>query len=721
MSYYRSISDLGPKSFLFYVVAQIGPARHHRPVAVALRDDQKLRRYGFSGVLVVEACLQVIKFLSSPANRVTIEAELALARAFYASRDGELERSHLPEPSAAASSELGILGLDDEEDDFDQKEPGDEPIPQFPFISTTLLLGLSCDPSRTTTYSSQLQPLGIAFRDDIPHHGMVVVDISDLDRIRYGIVAFTLHHMAMVNAPPDRDYDPVEDYPPERSPDPVLEEQRLHTPLSANSYMKKFSYRDHENGGRRVKEVELRHWVVDPSTMDFIWPSDDIDSESHLIIPKTDRGCKSLGEQSIRSLIEATWQTDNDNMFTFDGLSIIPGFRDSLRRQVLESPQGLGPTLTSAQLLRVMYEKQDDLNWVQFKNISYETVATAIESAELRRGRSLSLCVDRMKGDPETLLQTLCRLETGFQTLCFLQEPRRVNDDASASIYVLISTKPEYTQLLLSKDITVTAAYSAPLRKSLWLPTSGYSPPVEAFPVQQMFVQHATFNSDTPFTHECFYLGGGLLGPGRFAMGFLAYLRSFGRDEDLLSFSCAPDLDQDYSDVKITPALADITASMDTRCYWIGPRENRFKPRDDRSRPRDVEEGSWTVLVSHERHDPDLNPPTPLVLRYAFVRARRRIAVGASGPAFGPGDVEVCDLAGFLRATTPHVDAELALRQLEILAEEKRAATAKQLMNTKYPRRLLPQIRPGMSWVSAFHAKSAFSILCDFLREDARD
>ncbi|KAF6787609.1 hypothetical protein CSOJ01_15189 [Colletotrichum sojae] len=666
MAYYRSISDLGPESFLFYVVAQVRPSRHHRPVAVALRDDQMLHRCGVSGVLVVEACLQVIKFLSSPANR----------------------RSHLPEASASAFSELGILGLDDDGDDVDQEESGNGHIPEFPFISTTLLLGLSCDPSRSTTYSSQLQPLGMAFRDDIPHHGMVVIDISDLDGIRYGIVAFTLHHMVMVNVPPDRDYDPVEDDPPERDPDPVLEEERPRKPLSASSYMK----------------------------------NNYIDFENHLILHKPDRGCKPLREQSIRSLIEATWQADSDHMFVFDGLSVIPGFRDSLRRQVLESPEGLGPTLTSAQLLRVMYENQEDLNWVQFKNISYNTVATAIESPELRSARSLSLCVDRMKGDPEALLQTLCRLETWFQSLCFLQEPRRANDDASASIYVLISTKPEYTQLLLSKDLTVTATYSAPLRKSSWLPATGFSPPFEVFPVQQMFVRHTTLNSDRPFTHECFYLGGGLLGPGRFAAGFLAYLRSFGRDEDLLSFSCAPDLDQDYSDVKITPALADITASMETRCYWIGPRENRSRPRNDRSRPRDVEDGSWTVLASYERHDdPDLNPPTPLVLRYAFVRARRRIAVGASGPDLGPGDVEVCDLAGFFRATAPHADADLAMKQLERIAEEKRAATEKRLMNTKYPRRLLPQIRPGMSWVSAFHEKSACSILRDFLREDARE
>lgn len=108
----------------------------------------------------------------------------------------------------------------------------------------------------------------MAFRDDTPHHGMVVIDISDLDRIRYGIVAFTLHHMAMANVPPDRDYDPVEDDPPVRDPDPVLEEKRPRRPLSANSYMKKFFYRDHENDGRRVKELELRHWVADPSAMD---------------------------------------------------------------------------------------------------------------------------------------------------------------------------------------------------------------------------------------------------------------------------------------------------------------------------------------------------------------------------------------------------------------------------------------------------------------------
>ncbi|WYZ35497.1 hypothetical protein EsH8_X_000144 [Colletotrichum jinshuiense] len=720
-SYYRSISDDGPYSFLFYIVARVGAAGRHRPVAVALRDDSEVQDHLFGGTRVIEACLQVILNLSAPANRAAIKAELGLATEFYAKGDDIVARVYLPEPDIEASAELGLLDFGDEEENNTER-PWDEGLREFPFITTNLLVGLGYDASRCKAYNPRTEPLGMAFKDATLHHGMVVIDISDLDKIRYGIVAFTLHHMAEVNVPPHRHYDPVEDDPPDDDPTPMLQEDRPRTPLSATGYMTKFSYNDFEGHGRGIKELELHHQVIDPTAMDFIWPSDDIDLGNS--IPQ-ELSSNSLADQAVRSLIEGTQETETYDMSSFDGPLKLSGFRESLRRRILESPESLGPTIAAGQLLRLIYEKQHDLNWVQFKNLSYESVAAAIESPELQEAISLSLCIDRIKGNPESLLKTLCRLDTVLD-ICFLQEPTRANDEASAHIYLLISTNPEYTQLLQSKAITVTASYSAPLRKRFWLPTTGYTQPIKAYPIQQMFVRHELQKPAKKFWPNYFYLGDGLLGPERFAAGFVAYLRSLCNDENLFSFSCAPCSLQDLSEIKISPILAEVFSipvqPIATRGYAAEIRNECW------SMPRDLDQGAWNVLVSHERNDElDLGlgqsssspwPPTAAtpLLRYAFVRTCRRIEIKNDSNIIKPKDIEICDLVGFLKATAPQVNTELVTNLLDHVAED---ISKKTIAFCKSQGKPPPMMHSSIGWVSALDAASACSILQEFLDDAA--
>ena len=76
-------SGEGPQSFLFFVVAKVGPGASSRPIAVTLWQGGLSPNEAVEGLPVARACLQVIDILSDPGNRTTIRAELGLAIDFY--------------------------------------------------------------------------------------------------------------------------------------------------------------------------------------------------------------------------------------------------------------------------------------------------------------------------------------------------------------------------------------------------------------------------------------------------------------------------------------------------------------------------------------------------------------------------------------------------------------------------------------------------------------
>lgn len=98
--------NLPPHSYLFFVVAKVGPGESHRPVAVALRQGDLGEQFGIRGHQVIRYCIQTIDVLSDPGNRIAIRAELDLAAAFYKNDTEErlLPRIKLPELNRWASS-----------------------------------------------------------------------------------------------------------------------------------------------------------------------------------------------------------------------------------------------------------------------------------------------------------------------------------------------------------------------------------------------------------------------------------------------------------------------------------------------------------------------------------------------------------------------------------------------------------------------------------------
>lgn len=95
------------------------------------------------------------------------------------------------------------------------------------------------------------------YRDDSIEYGMVVIDISDLDKIRYGIVGFAIEIQG-------QDLDSGDD-DVSGTGVPTVEEHRPRKPLSANEYMTRFHpnrFGDPYAFGDTVKRLEEKPLLV---------------------------------------------------------------------------------------------------------------------------------------------------------------------------------------------------------------------------------------------------------------------------------------------------------------------------------------------------------------------------------------------------------------------------------------------------------------------------
>ena len=103
---------------------------------------------------------------------------------------------------------------------------------EFPFIGLTLQLAASYEPAlHKFDANMQAEPLGLVYKSDNVKYGIGIIDISDLDTVRYGIVA--AGH-TMIYIPRIFETDIPYDY---------VTDTRTRTPLSEQEYMAKFHYK----------------------------------------------------------------------------------------------------------------------------------------------------------------------------------------------------------------------------------------------------------------------------------------------------------------------------------------------------------------------------------------------------------------------------------------------------------------------------------------------
>ncbi|KPM45093.1 hypothetical protein AK830_g1453 [Neonectria ditissima] len=705
---YTCLCTKSPRSFLFYVVANVGRGGTSCPLAVAYRQGNDAHKSPFSRVNhVVQDTLRLISILSEPANRAALEAERALAAAWYLHRDTEQHPDELgqqcrPKVPDSPQPPFGIpKGHWPVE--VQPELSWDNSLREIPFTSTCLLLGLLDDDvsSNTRPGDVQLQPLSTAFRGDCLEYGMVVLDISDLENVKYGIVAFPVSYMAEVFHQGEMmGWDPIEDPAPSEEPDVVLQQHRPRVPLSILWYLRKyFPYPCIEKDPNVLKLEDEP--LVDASALNYIWPLE-VEDQRRAPSPGAMTGIwnyfwpskSNTGDEEISTTTEHSTMSrepqsasmdravDNLLILTHNDLHLdakainkfqkLAKFQGQLRRRLEQVPDSLGPSEASGHMLRIAYAGCSHLNWVVFENMTYEAIAAAVASDELRSASALSLCIDGLNGDVGVLKATVAR-SSSLKQLCFLQKPDREDDNTSARLHAQL-LEPVQESWLRNKTVYTTCAFSAPLRLETW-PTRA-TPPVRDVPVMQMFVRQKRDVVDDLASQDSYYfMGDALLDVERFAVGFLSYLTSAQDDKSLLRFACGPSSLNTYMSKSLPTRFS--VSSIPTELFVNLTADDGQAV--DQPRVQDLEPGSWVVLINVERHNNvESNQPKRLkqqtslaeagILQYSFVRIRQTIPNDGPTEAeqFAPELIEVVGgLKDFLRETAPSIDAALVERLLE--------------------------------------------------------
>ncbi|KAK8102061.1 hypothetical protein PG984_015207 [Apiospora sp. TS-2023a] len=654
----------GPNSWIFYVVAKIDGC--HRPLAAVSSTGSVFDEESLHAERLVACLRHIVTVLSDPANRTAIGSEMALAATYLGAGHDEggsdenstghggmnlrhAEPVHLPV----------LRRLGSEQPQTPRRRPWDrESVPLFPFITAALLLGVGYDPPRGYEGANRPEPLATVYRDPDVEWGMVVLDVTDLilsGVLRYGIVGFKVGMAKWIG---DRHTYPGHYVAPGRwdlpsgYPIRVLEEVRPRRAMSAADYI--------ANNMALLASLPL----VEDAAMDVVWPKEDDDS--HPPVPDTSVGPQTqrdLKYQAIGRLTQETQNMDDLDITILNEVRSLPGFADSLRKNLLQNSDKLGNTRAAGRLLRIAFAQNGHLGLEGLRNVPAVGISAALEDGPIT---SLSLCLDCVRGTPAQLADTLSRAPDTLQELCLLQSPSVDTGALSAQVFIELAARPP---ILSRISVMFGGAYSAALRKRFWLPTSSNPIPLDIFPVQQIFTRHGR----TDPMYDIQYMGDGLLKPERFAAGLLAWLPGleWGRDgyysvdgnESSFAFPSAPaSLASDpASSAPMSPILCEnlsLPRSFSAEQYepWCSPRA------------RDLDPGGWTVLVSQGE-----NPPTPSGQRhpqhYAFVRARGQpISVEDPPTALeGPERLEVVSLEGFLTATAPDVDLGVLDARLEVI------------------------------------------------------
>ncbi|KAL4930990.1 uncharacterized protein BDV17DRAFT_280551 [Aspergillus undulatus] len=642
---YTTLYSRTPRSFLFAVVANVGPGGASRPLAVAYRQGcdrttalwppERIHRF-------VADTLALIEILSDPANRALLEAERALAKDWYRRSKGANEPHINERPSVPDSPQPPFVKPDRRYKYPVPPRPQlpwhDDALSEFPFTATCLVLGLLRGDGDATNSNSarpgdvQLQPLSTVFRGDCTEYGLVVLDISDLDSgVKYGIVAFRMHYMAEVWARfTPMNWDPIEDKPPLKEPDVVLDSPRPRVPLSIHQWLSKYRVSDSVKKDPSVLRLEDRP-LVDAAALDYFWPIKPTTRAEGASTTTTAPSQEPLRNAHIDHAIDDMLLHTQEpaepplEKTIIGNLQKLVEYREQLRQRLEEVPDSLGPSDNSGYILRVAYAGRRHLNWVAFRNLAPSVIAAAVASDELRGASALSLCVDQFKlrgdegeEDLGDLAAALAR-STALKQLCFLQRPDRDSDNASARFcsQLLLLWKRISGGGLGSITIYPTSAFSTSLRSRKYL-TSSSTITSPVFPVIHIFtfvgrqredVLDADTDADQQYENSSTYSYSGyyamdntLLDAERFAGRFLAYLQSLGSgsgfEKAILRFA--------YKGPSSSLTTTTSPGQFGVSPIPVGYFDHELPPNDPSNvRRRDIHSGSWVVLVAAPEQNSD--------------------------------------------------------------------------------------------------------------------
>ncbi|KAI0418913.1 hypothetical protein F5X98DRAFT_336684 [Xylaria grammica] len=687
----------GPNSWVFFVVAQT--AGRKRPLAVVTSTGGNAEEESLQGYPLTACCQRIVTIFADPTNHPAIRAEVALAAGYYV-RDGN--REYRPEP-------IELPDLRRRSIHPQRWRPWNRTrVCEFPFISTCLLQGVGFDAHTGRTARTLPEPLATVYRDTSPEWGMVVVDITELDAVRYGIVGFPVSQAKLISSLG------MEGSPflfgdgmgrPAYGPDQVLDDVRLRKAMLAANYMTKFGYEVPSYA--YTSELLHRTPLVDTDAMCLVWPSE-LDEDVHLPPVTLPIQIEQTGKyQAITRVVQRAIDLDQyhfDLSYFAKELLSMPNARDLLRHSILRLFDRLSTSKSFGQLIRLAFADQKHLGLEQIDGLSAESISAALDGAEMGELTSISFCIDRVQSTPTQIVDVLSRFST-LRGIYLLQSPTQESDRLSVQLFEELVTQP---QILSRAKVMLAGAYSSAMRQKIWLPTilkgsSTQLAPLEVFPVQQILVRFEVrcegTRGETSTTHSyhCVSLSDGLLKPEHFAANFLLYIDTlddmsadfFDPKAQLFSLSSGPGsfTNDPRSTAQVSPILTEnftLPLECPTSLY-----RGMFSPL-----VRDLALGGWTAIVSYETYEPrGASSEFSYHARYALTRARRQpITVDHPPPdLLGPEDLEVVGLKEFMAATAPEVDPAAIDRRLQELHQKHATSQQEPFLPPPHPLSVLNQ------------------------------
>ncbi|CAG9941772.1 unnamed protein product [Clonostachys rosea f. rosea IK726] len=570
------------------------------------------------GMATLRQCLHVLRIFSHSENRLALQQELRFAEDYFRNSDPP---SVSPPPSWY--SNFG-------------------PCP-FPFITTCLMMGAALNPETLHAGVVHEEPYGFPFDMAGSRHGITIIDITDLENVRYCFIHCAGWQYAM-------NYYGEDDMNLQSSTDlpNALEEKSL---VDIEALVETWPYST---------------WSNYRPTLPAASPP----------IPR--QVPKSILEMSLDKIVNVILSSNHLSDFKAvkDTLEVLPNIRLMLKEHLLRRAEDVGRTKPSLLLLALAYEGEHTLDWAPFTSLKLSHITFILRNGSFSSVETINLSGLLTPGCIARLSPILPHLPS-LKTLCVLEKPDRVDDTITAhAIAKLTSLNPE---LRLNKILS-SGLFSIPFRGHPWIPDTSQAPNViPGFPSVQLLVYHrseAIRQRVAPYEH--FSLGDALLNPARLVNIILRYCQILIANRYQMGGGTGYQLAVCIATASSTPGSPETgeIGVLPAQTYLYGKHSHySLAARGCYSDMRDLRPGQWTILMVRNLPGMGYGDPGASFDRgfmYAFLRCRSVI------PARRPqeelieideADLDVFSFEGFLQETCRHTDPVDLERFLQPLRE----------------------------------------------------
>ncbi|KAH8670962.1 hypothetical protein BX600DRAFT_537281 [Xylariales sp. PMI_506] len=287
---------------------------------------------------------------------------------------------------------------------------------EFPFITACLIQGIGFD-ADGKTHSVRPKPLATIYRDTSLEWGMVVIDISSLVDVRYGIVEYTTQRG---------------------------HEKRTRKVMSAAEYMDKFNYEKPERDN--IAKLLASISVVRETALELVWPSEMADDVLPTLAAVTMEGAQGSphGDES-RHLLKHLETNEPGSSGVIQSPEPKVNHKMRLQRKLIDHSTKLGSTKSAEQLLRIGFADHGHLGLELLANLGASTISAAMDQPNMERITSISLCIDKISDAAEQVISAIARIDS-IRELYLLQRPAQRDDTLSEQVFQYLAEHPKFLQ-----------------------------------------------------------------------------------------------------------------------------------------------------------------------------------------------------------------------------------------------------------------------------------